>query len=294
MNTIDSQLSEVNKILRDSTAKINDINLSLNDYNPQITKLIQSKLSALDSESISKFNQAWVNVNPNTLSMLDELYWAFNYNSTISNSEWLLDKSISPGRWAVGYNYLYILYRILNEMHPKTILELGLGQSTKVIGQYATFFHLKNNGGLHIVVEQNKEWKNFYMVAHKQFCSNTEIIVLPVVQKEKDGFAYGLYDNFQQTILGLDVRFQLLSIDGPVRGKRFGREDILSIIPKCLDKDFVILFDDYTSIIQPVVVQVEKILMQHDIHFVSSLYSGYKHKKVYVIASESWKYLTSL
>ena len=52
-----------------------------------------------------------------------EAVWAHIFHDTIVESTWLKDKTFSPGRWAVGYPYLYVMYRILNEVHPKRILE---------------------------------------------------------------------------------------------------------------------------------------------------------------------------
>ena len=40
---------------------------------------------------------------------IQSMYWGQIYNSTIIDSDWLLDKSISPGRWAAGYEYMYVL-----------------------------------------------------------------------------------------------------------------------------------------------------------------------------------------
>ncbi len=80
-----------------------------------------------------------------------EILWAETFNNTISDSNWLKDKSFSPGRWAVGYQYLYAVYRILNAVKPKKILELGLGQSTKLLNQYAK----ANKDVKHTVVEHD-------------------------------------------------------------------------------------------------------------------------------------------
>lgn len=38
------------------------------------------------------------------------------FNSTITSSEWLVNKSFSPRRSAMGYQALYPLYRILNDI----------------------------------------------------------------------------------------------------------------------------------------------------------------------------------
>ena len=50
----------------------------------------------------------------------DEILWARIWNDTKIGIPWIEGlQSVSPGRWAVGYNYLYIMTRILNEMNPK-------------------------------------------------------------------------------------------------------------------------------------------------------------------------------
>ena len=42
-----------------------------------------------------------------------------------------------PGRWAaVGFPYLYVMYRVLNEVRPEMLLEIGTGQTTKMIWIY--------------------------------------------------------------------------------------------------------------------------------------------------------------
>ena len=69
---------------------------------------------------------------------VNELIWANVFHDAINGCDWI-DKenfSINPGRWAVGYNYFYVVFRILNECKPKNILETGLGQSSRLIGQY--------------------------------------------------------------------------------------------------------------------------------------------------------------
>lgn len=52
--------------------------------------------------------------------------------------EWVQDiTSISPGRWAVGYNYLYVMTRVLVELRPHKVLDIGLGVLTSF---FSTFF----------------------------------------------------------------------------------------------------------------------------------------------------------
>ena len=107
-----------------------------------------------------------------------EILWSQIYHDTIIDSEWLLDKAVSPGgphRWAVGYNFLYALYRILDEMHPKNVLEMGL-ESTKLTGQYARYF----SAG-HTVVEHDKEWTKFYLHGWKKLSGQTGVFQIRLI-----------------------------------------------------------------------------------------------------------------
>lgn len=120
-----------------------------------------------------------------------EIHWSQIYHDAIIGSEWLLDKSVSPGGprgWAVGYNFLYALYCILDEMHPKHILEIGLGQSTKLTGQYARYF-----GAAHEVVEHDQEWVDFFCHGWKKLSRQTSIFVTPLMETEFQGQKYLAY-----------------------------------------------------------------------------------------------------
>ena len=63
--------------------------------------------------------------------MQNELYWAQIYNSTTQNSAWLTENNFSPGRWAVGYNFLYVMYRILSEKNLCMYLSWDLVKQPK-------------------------------------------------------------------------------------------------------------------------------------------------------------------
>ena len=58
---------------------------------------------------------------------VNELNWANIFHDSIKGCTWLDSENfaINPGRWAVGYNYFYAVFRVLNEFKPKNILELN-------------------------------------------------------------------------------------------------------------------------------------------------------------------------
>ena len=70
------------------------------------------------------------------LKKTDELNWSAIFNSAISGSSWFKKQSLYPGRWAAGYPFLYILFRVYNDIKPKRILEFGLGETSKLSYQY--------------------------------------------------------------------------------------------------------------------------------------------------------------
>lgn len=156
-------------------------------------------------------------IQSDVLGKLSDILWANIYHDTIVQSDWLLDKTISPGgdgRWAVGYNFLYALYRILDEMHPKNILELGLGQSTRLTGQYAGYFKAR-----HAVVEHDKDWADFFFHGWKSETKQTHIYLTDIEEREIDGEKYFAYCNFDHIVNDLPAPCNLILIDGPFGGR---------------------------------------------------------------------------
>ena len=220
---------------------------------------------------------------------ISEAVWAEIYNSTITKSRWLKDKAFSPGRWAVGYPYLYVMYRILNEVQPQNILELGLGQSTKMIGQYTSYY----KGVHHQVVEHDPEWIDFFKKNYS-LSERTKLIQLnrefvPYKEAEK----VRVFKDFSQTFKG--QKFDFISIDAPLGGdmKEYARIDVLQMIPACLAEDFIIMIDDCErSGEKRTVMEMERVLQENQILYRKGKYSG--KKDCIVIASNVLKFVCSM
>lgn len=169
-----------------------------------------------------------------------EAVWAEVFNNTISDSKWLYNKSFAAGRWAVGYPYLYVMYRVLNETQPKHILELGLGESTKMIAQYCA----ANHEAEHYVVESDPDWVAFFNQTFK-LPANSEVICLGYeMTPYKETESVRVFKGFEKKFAG--KKFDFISIDAPYGGdmKQYARIDILSILPDCIGENFVIMIDD--------------------------------------------------
>ena len=240
---------------------------------------------------------------------LQEIYWSQVYHDTIRDSEWLQDKAVSPGRAAVGYNFLYVLYRALNAMHPSSILELGLGQSTKVVSQYARFFEVE-----HIVVDHDQNWADFFRADNERLLGGTDIRVLPLdicptnggEKKLADinlfagnvdlsGDYYYAYHGFAEAMRGR--RFSFILIDAPFGwiNPTHARRDILPLLPDILEDDFVILLDDAGRRgEQHTLADIKEILMANQIDFAEAIYPGASKKECWICASKNWKFLTTV
>jgi hypothetical protein len=219
----------------------------------------------------------------------EESLWANIFNQTICDSIWLKNKTFSPGRWAVGYPYLYVMYRILNEIKPTNILELGLGVSTKIIGQYAGYYNNVN----HTVVENDSEWINFFNRDFK-LSDNTKIEQLDwVFEPFEEAESVRVFENFQARFS--NKQFDFISIDAPLGGdmKEYARIDVCKILPHCLKKSFVIMIDDYERIGEKHTVEkMKEALNNAGIKYKTGVYSG--KKDLLIFASEDLKFLCSM
>lgn len=221
---------------------------------------------------------------------IDEIYWAHVYHDTIRESDWLMDKSVSTGRWAVGYNFLYVLYRVLNDSRPQKILELGLGQSTKLTMQYT-----KKYDAEHLVIEHDERWKEWFLKTLRVQHNATRVLVLPLVEKGDLNSKYYEYQGFKEKLSHLKG-MEVVLIDGPFGGDNvLSRRDILTVIPDILNENFIIILDDYGRIGEKRLAKdIQKKLENYGIHTHRGIYGGRLNKDVCVIASETNKYFASL
>ena len=113
---------------------------------------------------ISNYFQAYKKDKKDNIAYLKELHWAHIYHDSIRGKVWLENQPLNIGRWAGNYAFFYLLNRILSDVKPKSILEFGLGESTKFISCF-----LKNEltETKHIVVENDKKWIEFFNFNYK-------------------------------------------------------------------------------------------------------------------------------
>jgi len=231
-------------------------------------------------------NQNQINYKINSFSnQINEILKASIFNNTIADSKWLKIKSFSPGRWAVDYAFLYTLYRVLNDTHPKSILEFGLGQSSKLIHQYADYF--KDVKAL--TCEHDEVWINFFMCG-KEGEYPLKIQKIDLEEIEYKGEKTLSIANLNSLVK--NEKYDLIVIDAPFGSPKYSRPQILNLIEN-IENSFCILMDDYDRNGEKETIQeLFSILYSSNIKFCSTIYSG--SKEHILICSENWKFLTTM
>jgi len=214
-----------------------------------------------------------------------EIEWANIFHDSIRGDESISKLSLNIGRWAGNYSFFYVLYRIMKDYKPNTILELGLGESSKLVSTF-----IKNNlqNCEHIIIEQNQNWINEFRNKFT-FNDQTEVIHLPLETQKIEGFDVYKYKDFDKSI---NKQYELYIIDGPYGSDRFSRFDIIGLVNNFINNEFIILFDDTHRLGEiDTVNQITTILKSKNIIFYQNEYIG--NKSVTVIASEKYKHATS-
>ena len=171
---------------------------------------------------------------------LKELNYAHLLHGGIRESSWLKNQTFNLHGWAANYSFIYLLFRILDKIEPRNILEFGLGQTTKLTTQY--IMH-KNPEAYLNVCEHSLDWIQIYqpeLPKHEHIRINhLNLEYFDYQCKRNDKYA-GLLE-----LVG-DQKFDLIIVDGPVGGgKNLPRSNVVDLIGHGnLAKDFVIIFDD--------------------------------------------------
>lgn len=310
MNEISNVLTNISCELDNLNDEVKSLDLQLENQNnvlngirktqnQQDEILLKIKVAVLENEVLIKkianndkeisYLQQILNLERYNKRYNEENNWSAVFHDAIMGSKWLEKQDFCPGRWAVGYQALYVLYRVLNEVRPKAILELGLGQSTKLITQYAA----TNSEVCHVVVEHDESWIDLFKTT-TQIAINTRIIKKNLTIESWNGVdGIRVYEEFSKNII--PGKYDLIVIDAPWGGdmKEYARVDVARLLDQCLDDSFVILMDDYNrSGEQATVEYMKKVLEKKEVKFSFAKYEG--AKDVAVIVSEDLKHICTL
>lgn len=192
------------------------------------------------NEQLVQIQQKLSNLRDLVQQQFKELNFADLLHDTIINSTWLKDKSFSLHGWAANYSFIYMLYRILDNVHPEHILEMGMGQTSRLTSQYVAYC---NPQATVDIIENDVGWISTYQ---PQLAQSERA---KVHQRDLELFTY---DNTEcrkykdlNDVIGT-TKFDLIIIDGPFGANQtLPRSNVLDIIKNHnLADDFIIIFDD--------------------------------------------------
>lgn len=236
-------------------------------------------------------NSTLNNLNNSALEILQiekEILHAHKFNSTIIDSSWFKYKNVSPGGSAVDYCFFYTLYRVLCSIKPNSILEFGLGQSSKMVHQFANF-----HDSLAITVEHDSSWATFFNEGKDgNYFINIKFLELETKKyKGVDVLTYkDCYETFKNST------FDLIIVDGPFgfsENTIYSRPQIIELINGCISKDFVIIIDDYDRIGEQNTVR--EIFNFFDTNHIDYVYKVYSSVKSHILITvPQFHFLTTL
>lgn len=249
----------------------------------RLKRYVQNKLGI---SQLFVENNAFAERQRLLISCQQETLKANLFRDTIQDSEWLDYKSFSPGGWAVDYGVLYTLYRVLNDMKPKNIIEFGLGQSSKLIHQYGAYY--KNTKT--ITCEHSNEWVVFFGAeVNGKYPINIKLLELE--NRYYNGVETLVYKNLANVCKG--EQYDLMMVDGPYGSLHYSRSQLIDLVQNNLAERFCIILDDYERCgEQETISEVKKVLEAKQIPYSYIVYNA--SKQHCLLCSKGLDFLTTL
>lgn len=214
-----------------------------------------------------------------------EILMSQKYHDTVADYEWLKYKSISPGGWAVNYSFCYTLARVLNTMRPHCILECGLGQSSRIVHQYSSFFNVNA-----ITCEHDDNWMKFMREEiGGHYPINIKQVEIEYV--EYNGYKTLSYKGLNELFNG--ERFDLVVIDGPFGSPHYSRPQVIDLCKNNLANRFCVIIDDTERVGEKETVEeIKNVFLTNRIEYAMVEYSSDKSHTL--LCSKDLEFLTSM
>lgn len=145
-----------------------------------------------------------------------------------------IENRFYPVAGAANYAMFYLLVRTISELPIKKVLELGAGESSKLLDGLAKAGTLAANI---TTLEHDEGWAK-----HISSQVSHHVVLTALARKNIDGVSFVGYD-FSQAPSNID----LLIVDGPpasTEANKFARLGALDLIPHLHPTDFIVILDD--------------------------------------------------
>lgn len=217
--------------------------------------------------------------------MTAEALAATTFVNAIQNAEWLKYKSFYPGHWAVEYSFLLTLFRIFEHHKFSNLLEIGLGQTSRMVHQYADYYKVPAT-----TIEHDTDWVAFTQKdIHNAYPINVKILPLEMIDYK--GFSTRTYQGIKTSFE--NQKFDFILVDGPFGSEHYSRSQIIHLAKNNLAETFCIIIDDCNRIgEQETISEVESVLKMNSVKYAINKYQGLSD--YVVICSHDLRFLASL
>lgn len=216
--------------LKDSMRNINEIVSQLKIITESSCKKVEDVALKYD-EGFKKSADIIQNIDRQVCGSAN----AQKFQSMISGSKWLKYQNFTLSGLAMDNAGLFSVFRILNDMKPRNVLEFGLGQSSKLVHQYCAFDKIAKA----VTVEHNKEWIKSFINEIDGYSLN--INVHKLYKPNINGIEALSYEGLENLY---GQKFDFILVDGPSCQERYSRPQVLDFARAGMPDRFCILIDD--------------------------------------------------
>ena len=170
-------------------------------------------------------------------------------------------------------------------MRPSNVIEFGLGQSSKMIHQYASYY--KNDA---VTIEHDQDWVDFFQNDKQgDYHINIKLMDLEMINyKEVETRTYAEIEDYC-----IGNKYDLIVVDGPFGSEHYSRPQIINLAKDHLAKTFCVIIDDTNRIgEEETVSELFAVLESRKIEYCHKTYKSIK--SFTVVCSRDLRFLTTL
>lgn len=219
---------------------------------------------------------------------LNDLHYQLSLQTNLETSAYHLKDFYLDGA-AASASLMLLLFKCLQLCRPRKILELGSGQTTKMLGNY-----FRDNPGTYILtLEQDKQWTEILgpYISYNGRCHDYRFSQLGTKKFICGGADVEVSTQWFQDVKDVQShKFNLILVDGPNGADMYSRSGILEYLPEILDNTFVIIFDDAERYGEITTIRLlRKLLDNTKVEYTSFEVNGIKRQ--YVFCSKNVEFL---